>query len=69
MKAFVGIVLLAASAWGRNALYLDISGQWKFADGDDPAFSRRPAAEIAKAALAWGQNDDITVVTVRRAEC
>jgi hypothetical protein len=29
--------------------------------------STRPAAEIAEAARAWGQNDDITVVTVRRA--
>jgi serine phosphatase RsbU (regulator of sigma subunit) len=28
--------------------------------------STRPAAEIAEAARAWGQNDDITVVTVRR---
>ena len=26
----------------------------------------QPAREIAKAAMAWGQNDDITVVTVRR---
>jgi hypothetical protein len=25
-----------------------------------------PAREIAEAAKAWGQNDDITVVTVRR---
>ena len=30
--------------------------------------SRRPAQEIAEAACAWGQNDDITVVTVRRGE-
>ena len=29
--------------------------------------SAKPAAEIAAAAKAWGQNDDITVVTVRRA--
>jgi hypothetical protein len=28
--------------------------------------SVQPAAEIAEAARAWGQNDDITVVTVRR---
>jgi serine phosphatase RsbU (regulator of sigma subunit) len=28
--------------------------------------STRPAAEVAEAARAWGQNDDITVVTVRR---
>mgnify|MGYP002783792020 FL=1 len=28
--------------------------------------SRQPAKEIAEAARAWGQNDDITVVTVRR---
>ena len=28
--------------------------------------SSRPALEIANAAKAWGQNDDITVVTVRR---
>jgi serine phosphatase RsbU (regulator of sigma subunit) len=28
--------------------------------------SGQPAAEIAEAARAWGQNDDITVVTVRR---
>jgi len=28
--------------------------------------SGKPAAEIAEAAKAWGQNDDITVVTVRR---
>jgi hypothetical protein len=28
--------------------------------------SARPAPEIAEAARAWGQNDDITVVTVRR---
>ncbi len=28
--------------------------------------SMRPAKEIAEAAKAWGQNDDITVVTVRR---
>ena len=27
----------------------------------------RPAQAIAEAAMAWGQNDDITVVTVRRA--
>ena len=26
----------------------------------------KPAREIAEAARAWGQNDDITVVTVRR---
>ena len=30
------------------------------------AISTRPAREIAEAAKAWGQNDDITVVTVRR---
>jgi len=30
--------------------------------------SRKSAQEIASAARAWGQNDDITVVTVRRAE-
>jgi hypothetical protein len=28
--------------------------------------SARPAAEVAEVARAWGQNDDITVVTVRR---
>ena len=28
--------------------------------------STKPAQEIAKAAKSWGQNDDITVVTVRR---
>ena len=28
--------------------------------------SRKSAGEIAEAAKAWGQNDDITVVTVRR---
>ena len=28
--------------------------------------SMKPATEIAAAAQAWGQNDDITVVTVRR---
>jgi len=28
--------------------------------------SGKPAQEIAAAAKAWGQNDDITVVTVRR---
>ena len=28
--------------------------------------STKSAQEIAKAAKAWGQNDDITVVTVRR---
>jgi len=28
--------------------------------------SGKPAREIAEAAKAWGQNDDITVVTVRR---
>ena len=28
--------------------------------------STKSAAEIADAARAWGQNDDITVVTVRR---
>ncbi len=31
--------------------------------------STKSAQEIAEAAKAWGQNDDITVVTVRRAEC
>ena len=31
------------------------------------ALSMKPAQEIAEAARAWGQNDDITVVTVRRA--
>jgi hypothetical protein len=31
------------------------------------ALSAKPAHEIAEAAKAWGQNDDITVVTVRRA--
>jgi len=31
------------------------------------AISSKPPAEIAEAARAWGQNDDITVVTVRRA--
>jgi sigma-B regulation protein RsbU (phosphoserine phosphatase) len=30
------------------------------------AISTKPAQEIAAAAQAWGQNDDITVVTVRR---
>jgi sigma-B regulation protein RsbU (phosphoserine phosphatase) len=30
------------------------------------SLSVRPAQEIAEAAKAWGQNDDITVVTVRR---
>ena len=30
------------------------------------AISTKPAKEIAAAAKAWGQNDDITVVTVRR---
>ena len=30
------------------------------------AISNKPAAEIAAAAQAWGQNDDITVVTIRR---
>ncbi|MBY0503955.1 MAG: serine/threonine-protein phosphatase [Bryobacteraceae bacterium] len=30
--------------------------------------STKSAREIAEAAKAWGQNDDITVVTVRRAE-
>ncbi len=29
--------------------------------------STKSAREIAEAAKAWGQNDDITVVTVRRA--
>jgi serine phosphatase RsbU (regulator of sigma subunit) len=28
--------------------------------------SMKSAAEIAEAALAWGQTDDITVLTVRR---
>ena len=28
--------------------------------------SKKTASEIAEAAKAWGQNDDITVVTVRR---
>jgi serine phosphatase RsbU (regulator of sigma subunit) len=28
--------------------------------------SMKPAVEIADAAKAWGQTDDITVVTVRR---
>jgi serine phosphatase RsbU (regulator of sigma subunit) len=32
------------------------------------ALSRKAAGEVADAAKAWGQNDDITVVTVRRAE-
>ena len=31
--------------------------------------SGKSAQEIAEAAKAWGQNDDIIVVTVRRAEC
>ncbi|MBI3207298.1 MAG: SpoIIE family protein phosphatase [Candidatus Solibacter usitatus] len=31
------------------------------------AISGNTAAEIAQAAKQWGQNDDITVVTVRRA--
>ncbi len=31
------------------------------------AISMTSALEIAEAAKAWGQNDDITVVTVRRA--
>ena len=30
------------------------------------AISAKPAREIAEAARAWGQNDDITVVTVKR---
>ena len=33
------------------------------------AISGKSANEIAEAAKAWGQNDDITVVTVRREEC
>jgi hypothetical protein len=32
------------------------------------AIARQSAREIAEAAHAWGQNDDITVVTVRRAK-
>jgi hypothetical protein len=32
------------------------------------SMSVKPAREIAEAAQAWGQNDDITVVTVRRVE-
>jgi len=28
----------------------------------------KSASEIAEAAKAWGQNDDVTVVTVTRAE-
>lgn len=32
------------------------------------SLSGNPAAEIAEAARIWGQNDDITVVTVRRSE-
>jgi serine phosphatase RsbU (regulator of sigma subunit) len=31
------------------------------------ALTVKPAREIAQAAHAWGQEDDITVVTVRRA--
>ena len=31
------------------------------------AISTQPATAIAETARAWGQNDDITVVTVRRA--
>jgi len=31
------------------------------------AMSMKPAADIADIARAWGQNDDITVVTIRRA--
>jgi serine phosphatase RsbU (regulator of sigma subunit) len=31
------------------------------------AISTQSAAEIAEAARAWGQTDDITVVTVRKA--
>ena len=31
--------------------------------------SGQSAVEIAEAAKAWGQNDDITVVIVRRSEC
>ncbi len=31
--------------------------------------SGKSAQEIAEAAKAWGQNDDITVVTVRRSKC
>ena len=31
--------------------------------------SMKSAQEIAETAKAWGQNDDITVATVRRAEC
>jgi sigma-B regulation protein RsbU (phosphoserine phosphatase) len=44
------------------------------ADGELFGFERtremsgRSAGEIAEAAQAWGQNDDITVVTVRRSE-
>jgi phosphoserine phosphatase RsbU/P len=33
------------------------------------AISNHLAQEIADAAQSWGQNDDITVVTVRRMEC
>lgn len=31
--------------------------------------SGQSAVELAEAAKAWGQNDDITVVIVRRSEC
>jgi hypothetical protein len=31
------------------------------------ALTRKPAAEIADAAQHWGQEDDITVLTVARA--
>lgn len=40
-----------------------------FGFGRTQAMNTQSAKAIAEAARAWGQNDDITVVTVRRMAC
>ena len=63
-----------ARGWGRNELTwlsegvveAEIGLRERFGFHRTRAISGRSAREIADAAKAWGQNDDITVVTVRR---
>lgn len=70
---------MRASAWHKAAIaclpvqFLRVRAECsparyqRFAEVErTAAISTKPANAIAEAAMAWGQNDDITVVTMRR---
>ena len=77
MKQLSLVLLLAVSPLIGQSLYLDLSGEWRISDCDDASFASQDcddssaqvtlrSDEVVDAAKAWGQNDDITVGTVRR---